>query len=462
MNKITLSDLAFRPYTDSGNAECFYSLYKDKFCWVGAKKSWFRWDKDETRWIEDEGSDQLAMRDMARLRYKVASKLSSNEGEGKGLKIWARKSESTAKINAALTLAKAMMKEDYEEFDRDQYLLCCENGVIDLQTGNLRPGRPEDLIHFYTKIKFDPSAKCYRWKQFLEEIFLGNQEFIDFIQKTVGYTLTGDVSEECFFICNGKGANGKSTFLGILYKLLGDFSHSASASTFKDHYGNDPIPLDVAHMCGKRLINCIEIKENATMNEEKVKALTGGAGDILKGRFLFGDEFYFSATHKIWLSVNHLPKIKGTDDGIWRRIRLIPFNVCFPPHKRDTKLIKKLEAELPGILNWAVEGCLRWQKEGLTPVDAVNKVTESFRKDSDVVAQFLKDCTIINPKEKTQASELYQAFCNWCEKVGETSLTLREFSTRMQDRGIEMRKISCNYYIGIGLLITNKKVKNKK
>jgi len=281
----------------------------------------------------------------------------------------------------------------------------------------------------------------------LEEIFNGDKKLIDFTQRAVGYSLTGLTVEQVLFILYGTGANGKSVFLNLIGDLLGDYSITTPASTFKDKPYE--IPNDIARMAGARLVKSAEIKEGDRLNEERIKALTGG--DWVTARFLHNEWFDFEPIAKFWIAVNHKPVIRGSDEAIWRRIRLIPFEVFFPPGKRDQHLYEKLKGELPGILAWAVEGCLRWQVEHLEPVGKVKEATNSYREESDIIAQFLEQRTTPCADGKVKAGDLYNAYKDWCEEEGESPVGKKTFSDRLQENGFRKKISNYNYYLGLKL-----------
>ena len=290
-----------------------------------------------------------------------------------------------------------------------------------------------------------------RFLRFLEEVFDADKELINFVQKAVGYSLTGVTVEQVLFILYGTGANGKSKFLTVLDNLLGDYGLTTPSSTFKDNPYHDGIPNDIARMAGARFVKSIEVKEMAKLNEERIKALTGE--DRSAARFLYKEWAEFTPMCKFWLAFNHKPIIRGTDEAIWRRIRLIPFEAYFPPEKRDRHLHEKLQSELSGILAWAVEGCLKWQKEGLEPVQKVKEWTDSYRAESDLIVRFLEEKTLKMPSEKTTAGVLYKAYESWCHEQGEECvISGTEFGRRMAEKGISKKKTDYVYYLGIKLV----------
>ena len=369
---------------------------------------------------------------------------------------WCKTSESLTRINAAVELSKSMLPiaANSAKFDQQPFFLGCANGIVDLTTGNLLPGKPDQLISLSTNIVYDLQAECPRWLSFIDEIFSSDNDLINFIHLAVGYSLTADTREQCFFILHGRGANGKSTFLDILHELLGEYADITPSSTFiASRFDGSKIPSDIAALCKKRFVIASEIKERAYLNEERLKSLTGD--EPIKARFLHKDYFKFTPTFKIWLAVNHKPNISDTSDGFWRRMRLIPFERQFPPDARDDNLKEKLRKELPGILNWSIEGCLAWQKEGLKPPHKVLQASLDYRNESDILRQFISDMCIEGDGYKVGASQLFDAYKNWADKNNELQLSQTKFGTKMSEAGFKKQPIGAKrrqHYIGIGLI----------
>jgi putative DNA primase/helicase len=245
---------------------------------------------------------------------------------------------------------------------------------------------------------------------------------MEFLQRAIGYSLTGLTTEDCLFLLYGTGRNGKSRLLDACHALLGPYAKTAQMSSFL-HQEKDTVRNDLADLHGVRFVSAIETAEGKRLSEGLIKQLTGG--DRLKARFLFEEYFEFLPCFKMFLAVNHKPEIRGTDVAIWERIRLIPFTVYIPPEDRDKQLGEKLRQELPGILAWAVRGCLAWQKDGLQPPDAVLHATEAYRNEMDVIGRFLEACCVVAPGDtsvRTQATTLYNAFRDWCTQGGEKEM----------------------------------------
>ena len=443
--------------TDAGNAELFRDIVGENYRYVPELGKWLKFNG--VRWIEASEETKLQMLAVIRRRIDAANELLKAQNDELRAKIikWSLASESDSRLKSALAIAQCMLYKHFTEFDKDRFLLCVANGAIDLKldSDGFRKAKPEDHLYKRSHVKYDLYADCPRWLQFLDEIFLGNKELIAFIQKAVGYTLTGSISAQCFFILYGTGANGKSVFLTILQSLMGDFAITTSMDTFKDRKfkGNPQIPNDLAALYGKRFVKASELKENTRIDEERIKALTGE--EEIQARYLYHEPFNFMPEFKIWLGVNHKPVIRGTDEAIWRRPKLIPFEAYFPPENRDENLLDTLKTELPGILLWAVEGCHKWQREGLDFPEKVIKATNGYREESDIVGRFLGECTVHGNGCKVKAKELYEAYKKWCEDSGEYAINQKNFGMKLTEKGYEKKRSNSDgsyCYTTIGLL----------
>jgi len=278
-------------------------------------------------------------------------------------------------------------------------------------------------------VVYDPSATCPRWEQFLPEIFENDAELISYVQCAVGYSLTADVSEQCIFLAYGEGANGKSTFLKTIGRVLGDYSCNLPFSAFEIG-GRSSIPNDIAALVGKRIVTSVETNEATRLNEGRIKALTGG--DPITARYLYGEFFTFQPVAKFWLAFNDKPRVVDDSHGFWRRIRLIPFVHRFEGQQDDKHLDKKLIAEAPGILNWALKGGLDWQKTGLVTPEAVEIATVEYREESNSAAAFINDRCCIEVGSWVSSGDLFAAYCKWSkEQDEEYPLDRRAFSIRI-------------------------------
>lgn len=369
---------------------------------------------------------------------------------------WAQASQARARLDAMVALAATELEVVARpaEFDADPWLLNCENGTLDLRTGALREHRRDDLITKLAGTTHDADADCPLWHGFLLDITEGNAELLAYLQRMAGLALTGDTSEQSFHLLWGTGANGKTTFTSALLALLGEYGTSTRIETLLMRRDNS-IPNDVAALMGARLVLASEIPDGRRLNETLIKDVTGG--DPITARELYKEFFTFTPTFKLWLFGNHRPAIRGTDLGIWRRVRLVPFTVTIPPEEQDADLPAKLRAELPGILNWAVEGCLAWQRDGLQAPALVQAATADYRAEQDVLGAFLADATVQGDNMGVQAAELYAAYVQWCDENGEHAVSGTAFGRAMTERGVAKEnrdwggRRNVNVYIGIGL-----------
>ena len=366
---------------------------------------------------------------------------------------WAAAAESSRNIEDALKQLRVHYKirESADNFDRDPWLFNVLNGTIDLRTGQLREHRREDLITRVAPVEFDPAAVPHRWIQFLDEIFDGNKNLIEFVQRACGYALTGSVREQKLFFLHGGGANGKTTFLDTLMYLMGRYSRRMPPDLLFASRA-DMHPTGFADLKGCRLAVTPEVEFGKRLAEVAVKELTGG--DLMTARRMRQDYFQFRPTHKIFMCGNHLPVIRGTDHAIWRRIMLIPFTVTFPEERQDKELSARLRAEAPGILNWLVEGCLEWQNKGLAEPAEVTAATGAYRSEMDILGDFINDCCTLAPNAETSSADLNRAYKEWCSNNGDRLMSPRSFGLQLKGRGFTRKRVGVNRvrtWAGIGL-----------
>ena len=289
-----------------------------------------------------------------------------------------------------------------------------------------------DLITKLAPVGYDRDARCPLWDLFLMEIMEGKPHLVRFLQRAVGYSLTGDTTERVLFVLYGEGANGKTTFLEIIRSLLGDYARGTPVDTLliKRSSGANN---DVAGLKGSRFVTASESGQGKHLDEAQVKQLTGG--DTITARFLYGEWFEFHPQFKIWLATNHKPSIRRTDPAIWDRIRLIPFRVRIPEVRRDKNLREKLCEELPGILSWAIKGCLEWQKQGLGVPDEVREATAAYKDEMDVFGNFVTECCVLEPEAWVKTGDLKQEYNDWARENGERNLPNRkEFADYLKSR----------------------------
>lgn len=362
---------------------------------------------------------------------------------------WALRCQKSGDVMGLLHTAAPRLAVDLDILDADPMLLNCPNGTVDLRTGELRHHRAEDFLTKMTNVPFDPAAVCPRWERFLTEIFQGDGELISFIQRALGYSLTGDESEQVFFILYGVGANGKSTLITLVIQMLGDYAMTAAPGLLmaKKYEGH---ATELADLFQQRFVASSEVRTDARWDEERIKQLTGG--DKIKARRMREDFWEFMPTHKIWLSANHRPATVDTTHSFWRRVKMIPFNATFMDGQRDNALLGTLMAEAPGILAWVVRGCLEWQRNGLGSAAAVDRATTSYRQVSDELQTFIDECCKRTNTGQIKAMDLYSAYLHYCEERGERPQSNRVFGDRIREMGFEVKKSGSMHYLGLELV----------
>ncbi len=436
--------------TDVGNAEKINDLFGDKIRFDHKRGRWLIWVGHRWQPDVDSAVNRLAM-EAAQKRYLEAAEITDLEKRALVSK-FAIASEAKGRLDAATGIAKSLLPiaDKGDGWDTDPLLLSCKNGIVDLTTGLLRDGMPEDRITMSTRIVYDPQADCPRWKQFISEIFKDNAELIHYVQKSLGYTLIGSIREQVIYFGQGPGANGKSVFFSTIRSVLGEYSYSAPATLFQRDTRN-AMSNDVAALEFKRLLMSSEILSATKINEQRLKKLSGG--DTETARFLHHEYFEFDPVCKIWLFVNHLPQVDDDSYAFWRRVRLIPFYRKFEGKDRDEALTEKLKAELPGILNWMIEGCLLWQQEGLNPTpDVVIAATQEYQEENDVLSEFIFEVCVEADNTEIQASSLYYAYTVWAENKhlkGKDVISKKEFGRSMGDKYQKIHKNNGWFYKGI-------------
>jgi len=434
--------------SDMGNAERLAHHAGQDLRYVYPWDSWLRWDG--RAWRRDE-SGEIVRRARDTMRALDTATLNVNDKDTREyLEQHALRGESASRLNAMIQLARSLLPVGPGELDRHPSLLTCDNGTVDLRTGKL--GR-HDRRHLITKVApvdYEPDAACPRWEAFLDRVMAGDRELVTFLQRAVGYSLTGSTGEQVLFLLHGVGANGKSTFVETVRALLGDYATQADFTTFLRREG-ESVRNDIARLAGARFVAAVEADAGKALAESVVKQLTGG--DTITARFLFREYFEFVPAFKVWLAANHKPSIRGVDHGIWRRIRLVPFTVTIPEAERDPQLTLKLRRELPGILAWAVRGCLAWREHGLAAPAGVVDATATYREEMDVLGGFLEECGVASHRARVKAKDLYTAYTAWCEANGERPISQKVMGQRLQDRGFQRfkgsRGVRC--WRGLGL-----------
>ena len=425
--------------TDIANARRFVEQHGDEVHWT-PERGWYSWNG--IRWEPDALNDVTAR--ALETAQSIFDEIRGADSKDEVFR-WAKRSQSGRAVRDMLFRGVAVHAD---VFDASPWLLNCANGVVDLRTGSLQPHRPRLMLSRLTDVDYDPDAPADLWLAFLERITDGDTDLIHFLQRAVGYSLTGSIREQCLFFCYGHGANGKSVFLEPVQAMLGDYALTTRTETITARR-DAGIPNDVARLAGARLVAINETAENQKLHEPLIKDMTGG--DTMTARFLRREFFDFKPEFKLWLRGNHKPEIHGTDEGIWRRMRLIPFVVTIPAAERDPDLATRLLDELPGILAWAVRGCLEWHKSGLVVPDVVTDAVREYRSEMDVIGQFIEDRCIVREHAQVTAKALYAAYRHWADKNGEDAVTQTKFGNALTERGFRKKKAGNVLRLGLEL-----------
>jgi P4 family phage/plasmid primase-like protien len=426
-------------YSEDALALEFSRRHGDDLRYTARWGQWHRWDG--TCWREDQ---TLNVFDRARAVCRNAAiQVSAETAQAKRL-------TAASTVAAVERLARSDRRHAavIEQWDADTWLLNTPAGTVDLRDGKLRAHRREDHISKITAA--GPAGTCPLWLRFLDRVTAEDVELQSFLQRVIGYSLTGSTREHALFFLYGTGANGKSVFLSTISKLLGDYAKNAPMSTFtvtkiEQH------PTDIAGLRGARLVTSVETEDGSRWAESKIKALTGG--DPISARFMRQDFFTFTPEFKLVIAGNHKPSLRSVDEAIRRRLNLVPFTVTIPAEERDPNLPEKLRAEFPGILSWAIEGCLAWQQHGLNPPAVVLNATAEYLAAEDALGLWLEERCTIDRRAWTSSGSLFADWTAWCERSGERAGSKKRFGEQLEARGFQPDKTTGGKrgYIGISL-----------
>jgi putative DNA primase/helicase len=415
--------------TDTDNAQRFAERFGANVIYVPGR-GWLVYDGK--RWRPDGllRVNELA-KEAARLIAREANYLDGDSATARSK--FAKHALAKGSLDRMLELAKSLLAVEDNKLDADPWLLNVENGTIDLRTGRRENHDQRDLLTRIAPVHFNRKAKCRQFKKFLRRITGDDSDLRCFIQKATGYSLTGSISEQVLFFIYGKsGNNGKSTIVNLLRDMLGDYGcHTITETLLVKQYDNN-IPADVARLAGVRMVTAIEANAKRHLDEAKIKGMTGG--EPITARFMRQNFFEYLPEFKIWLVANDRPHVRGTDDAFWRRARVIPLNIKIPEIEVNKNLPERLRTELPGILAWAVRGCLKWQTEGLDSPKSVREATSDWQRDMDHLGKFFNEVLIVGDGPKVPASELFSRYQAWCSLNAETALKIQDFKATLQEK----------------------------
>lgn len=403
-------------FTEVSAARRFAEQYADRLRYDHRRRRWLVWSRHYWRPDDTGQVIRLALEAVKLWQHQALIEI-TDVNKKAAVFGWAVGFERRAKYLALLGTALNLepLTDAGDCWDSDPWLLGVPNGVVDLRSGELRAGRPEDRITMQTGVPFDAEATCPRWQQFMREILAGDEDLVDYLWRAHGYSLTGVTSEQVLFLEHGAGANGKGTKANVVRFVLGDYADNLQFATLEFQQRGGGIPNDLAALVGRRYVTAAETNDGTRLNEARLKALTGG--DPITARFLHAEFFTFRPAAKFWLQFNHKPVVRDNSYGFWRRIRMIPFTQSFPV---DGSLEPTLMAEAPGVLAWMVRGCLEWQERGLGAPAVVHEATNTYRADSDVLGQFVAEALELDPESEVGATDLFTCYVTWAERAGFT------------------------------------------
>jgi putative DNA primase/helicase len=437
--------------TDVGNGQRLARYFGEDLRYVPELGNWFVYENGLWQRDNDGHINRLAKKTTDRM-IQEGRQMTDDEQRQRLMK-HALASENSFRLKAMIDMAATEegIVLHQEGLDRNPDLLGLSGGsVLNLRTGKTRAGQRDDFITKRCNIDVGEGVVSLApsWASFLNKIMGEDEELIKYIQRAVGYSLTGHTSEQCLFFLYGTGANGKSTFLNVLQNLMGDYSIVIDPETIMSKNGGGGATPELARLKSARLLVTNEVEEGKHLAENRIKQMTGG--DIIVARPLYREPFEFKPKFKIWMAGNHKPVIRGTDYAIWRRIHLIPFALTIPKEEQDKNLPQKLWNELPGILQWAVAGCKEWRKQGLNPPKQVRAAVDAYRDEMDTLGHWIMDCCLLDESSKTDSHRLYQSYKSWCQLNGHYPQSQTRFGRALGDRGMKKEKQGIVRWIGIG------------
>jgi putative DNA primase/helicase len=425
--------------------------------WCREHKGWLAWDG--RRWVSDDGARPAAIaKAVADELWRELADAGPAVVTPAMLKFVKAASDSRT-IRAATEMAKSEpdIPVGADELDANPWFLNIGNGTLSLLTLELLPHTPANLItHLAGAVSFDPMANAPTWRRFMAEVTGEDDELERFLQRSFGLALSGDVSEQRLWLHYGTGANGKSTALELLTDILGDYAAPAPSELLLMQERGQEAERQIASLAGMRLVTTREVADGRRLNEVAVKSLTGG--DTVQARLIYGSPFRLKPTWKLHVACNHRPVVRGTDDGIWRRLLLVPWSQRFDEERADKRLGEKLREELPGVLNWMVAGLTRWKAQGLMPPECVNVATKGYAEENDAIGRWLEERTLKAPDARAEVGSIYRDYTAWCDERGEHAVSSTRLGLELERRGFRSERPSGGAHrhrtvrLGIGLV----------
>lgn len=452
--------------TDIGVVERFIDTYKDTICFNINSGNWMIYDgrawrvheTDKKSFLCKDIIDKLIaiIRNIPKEAEIVGKNLSKDSKEYaeicESYDKFAKQCESAGKLKSIISIAASKLGCVSSDFDSNDHVFNCHNATLVLNKGKVSVNQHNrnDFLSKISPISYNKDAECPEWLKFINRIFNNDQELISYVQRAVGYTMCGSTSEQVFFTLFGSGANGKSVFLDTLQHIMGDYGQQSDFGTFLVKKSDTGARNDIARMVGARFICASESGVFKTIDDALIKDITGGK--TISARFLHKEFFEFTPQMKIFLATNHKPNIHDDSNGMWRRVRLIPFNVTIPVEERDKNLYSKLLNEASGILNWCIKGFEDWSVNGLGTCKIVDSATSVYKLDMDIYGMFLTDCTILKESLCCKSSVVYETYVEWATSNGERVISHKLFSTKLTDKGfIKERRSDGFYWLGFNI-----------
>jgi len=417
------------PRTDLGNNKRFIRRFGKDIRYCHPWRTWFIWNGN--KWEMDESGRIMVHGKYTVNRIEDEAGKTGGDHAQKEMYSWSGTSQGYNRIKSMIALSASDVPILPHQIDANKNLINFPNGTLEIDTGTFREHRQDDLCSKVMGAPYDLAADCPLWKRFISEIFEDNQDLISFVQRALGYTLTAEIKERAIFLCYGSGANGKSTLLNTAAAAMGDYSQQTESSTFTVQK-REQVRNDLAALKGARLVLALESGKDKKLDEAIVKQVSGG--DKIAARFLFKEYFEYIPEFKIWWGFNHRPRIDDCTESIWDRIKLIPFNLRVPEEKRDLDLPHKLQAELPGIIKWMLEGLQEYRRIGLAEPEIVRAATAEYQEEQDILGEWLGDMCVKGRMYWTGSGELYTSYFTWCSDRHETPVSTRKFGFEMKDR----------------------------
>lgn len=443
---------------DTDNAQTMAEMYKETLCYAYDVNKWFiyngvKWEEDRT-----DGVRILANQMIDRMQEDfllLVNGIEDTKERSKQEKLYnnhLKSCRSNRGKTAILNETKHLLPTVSSNFNNRRELLNATNGTYDVREKQLYPHQPIHYLSQVTNVPVIAGAQAPTWERFMDEIFLGDKDLIRYVQKAIGYSLTGFTHEQCMFIGYGDGANGKGVFKDILSYILNDYVKCPQAETISQiRQGSEASP-DIINLMDARLVVCVESNKGVRFNEALIKQLTGE--DKVTARRLYCEPISFLPQFKLWLFTNHMPEVVGMDKGIWRRLKVIPFKLDLSEEKKDKYLKDKLMKEVEGILWWCIQGINLYLEEGLKEPEAIVELVCEMKEESDVLGRFLSECTIAKQGSKVQAKDLYVRYVEWCKVSNEAPDNKTRFGLDMKKR---LRKVSSGrhiYYEDVALILS--------